>query len=78
MAKRLTEKEIEEEINRLSSSEAVKLARKEQRIRYKKRQYLYTLRNLEKRGFELMELGVTLEELDLIEKEMEAASDKVH
>lgn len=78
MAKRLTEKEIEEEINKLSSSEAVKLARKEQRIRYKNRQYLYTLRNLEKRGFELMEQGVTFEDLDLIEKEMEATSDKVH
>lgn len=60
----LTDYEVEQEIERLRNSEAVKLARKEQRIRYRQRQYLYTLRTLEKRGRVLMEQGVTMESLD--------------
>lgn len=55
----LTDMEVELEIARLSESEAVKLARKEQRFRYRQRQRLYTLRWLEKRGRELMANGVT-------------------
>jgi hypothetical protein len=55
-----TETEIEE-IERLKRSEAVRLARAEQRIKYRRRQYLYTLRNLERRGIELLANGWTVE-----------------
>lgn len=41
----LTDEQVEVEIEKLSNSEYVKLGRKEQRLKYKRRQYLYTLRN---------------------------------
>ena len=63
----LTDLQVEAEIERLTHSEAVQLARAEQRIKYKRRQYLYTLRNLEKRGNELMANGVTMDSLALEE-----------
>ena len=66
----LTDEQVEREIERLSQSEAVKLARREQRIKYRRRQQLYTLRAYEKRGIELMKNGVTLENLDLLEQDM--------
>ena len=66
----LTDEQVEREIERLSQSEAVKLARREQRIKYRRRQQLYTLRAYEKRGMELMKNGVTLENLDLLEQDM--------
>ncbi len=59
-----TMEEIEQEIERLRNSEFVKLARKEQRLRYKRRQTLYQLRNLDKRGRELAESGLTLETME--------------
>lgn len=62
----LTDEEVEQEIARLNASEAVALARREQRLRYKRRQYLYQLRDLEKKGKALMEAGITREALDLI------------
>ena len=46
----LTDEMVEEEIARLSQSPYVKLARAEQRIKYRRRQYLYQGRDLEKRG----------------------------
>ena len=63
----LTDAEVESEIERLSRSDAVKLARREQRIKYRRRQQLYSLRALEKRGKELMADGVTLESLDALD-----------
>jgi len=60
----LTDEEVEQEITRLQKSPYVELARKEQRIRYKRRQYLYSLRSFEKRGIELTESGITLDMLD--------------
>ena len=62
---------LDAEIERLTHSDAVKLARLEQRIAYKKRQYLYQLRWYEKRGLQLMENGVTMESLDMIDSSME-------
>lgn len=53
----LTDEQIESEVERLTKSPYVKLARAEQRLKYRKRQYLYTLRNLEKRGMELDKEG---------------------
>ena len=63
----LTDLEVEQEIERLRGSEAVKLARKEQYIRNRQRQYLYTLRTLEKRGKALMAQGITLENIDMMD-----------
>ena len=63
--------QLDAEIERLTHSDAVKLARLEQRIAYKKRQYLYQLRWYEKRGLQLMENGVTMESLDMMDSSME-------
>lgn len=60
----LTDEQVEAEIERLRCSEAVRLARREQRLKYKYRQVLYGLRNLEKRGLALMDKGVTLENME--------------
>lgn len=56
----LTDEEVEVEIERLRQSPLVKLARKEQRIRYQRRQVLYNLRALEKKGQELASAGITM------------------
>lgn len=55
----LTDEQVEREIERLTHSEDVRLARMELRIKYKRRQYLYQLRDLEKRGKKLAAQGVT-------------------
>ena len=60
----LTDVEVEAEIARLTESEAVKLARREHRIKNRRRQQMYTLRAYEKRGKQLMAEGVTMETLD--------------
>lgn len=60
----LTDEQVEAEIERLNASEAVALARREARLKYRRRQYLYQLRDLEKKGKALMEAGITREVLD--------------
>ena len=65
----LTDEEVEVEIERLRQSPLVKLARKEQRIRYQRRQVLYSLRNLEKKGKELAEAGITMDILQALGEE---------
>lgn len=60
----LTDAEVEKEIEKLKDSPYVQLARKELRLKYKQRQKLYNLRNLEKRGKELADVGVTIDKLD--------------
>lgn len=60
----LTDEQVEKEIAKLTQSEEVKLARREQRLKYKRRQQLYTLRALHKRGQELQASGITIENLD--------------
>ena len=72
MAIGLTDVEVEEQIKELLNSPFVKLAKKEERIRYKRRQYLYCLRNYEKKGKALAEAGITeelLEEMELNEND---------
>ena len=60
MAKsKLTDQEVEAEIRRLVASPEVKLAKLEERILNRRRQYMYGLRRLSKRGQELMAMGVT-------------------
>lgn len=70
----LTDEAVEREIERLSTNEAVRLARKELRLKYKRRQALYQLRALEKRGKELLAAGITYEN---IEDMMQAAEDEL-
>lgn len=60
----ITDEQVEEEISRLSESEYVQLARKEEQIKYRRRQYLYKLRNLEKRGKELARQGYTMDSIE--------------
>ena len=60
----LTDEQVEAEIAKLTESEAVALARREARLRYRRRQFLYQLRVLEKKGKALMEAGITREILD--------------
>lgn len=60
----LTDEQVEKEIERLTKSPLVALARREQRLRYKKRQYLYQLRDLEKKGAALMKAGIDMEVLN--------------
>lgn len=60
----LTDDQVEKEIERLRQSPLVALARYEQRLRYRKRQYLYQLRDLEKKGAALQKAGITREVLE--------------
>ena len=68
---RITDDEVEQEIELLRLHPDVQLARLELRLKYKRRQHLYALRNLAKRGKELREQGYTYENLSsqLVEKE---------
>ena len=72
MATVLTNEAFKAEIERLKASENVKLARKEQRLKYKQRQFLYQLRNLEKRGKALAAQGYTLDNLEAMIAQAEA------
>lgn len=67
----LTDEQVELEIEKLTESPYVKLARKEEQIRYRRRQRLYTLRNYEKRGKELAESGITMKMLESMAKGLE-------
>ncbi len=60
----LTDEQVEYEIDRLQNSDAVKLAKKETAIKYRRRQYMYQLRTMEKRGKELERKGITLENIE--------------
>lgn len=67
----LSDEEVELEIELLNASEAVAIARRETRLKYKRRQTLYNLRALEKRGRELMKAGITREILDSMYSDIE-------
>ena len=64
MREALTDIQVEKKIKELEQSPLVKLARKNNRLKYMRRQRLYTLRNLEKQGRQLQEEGITLEDLE--------------
>lgn len=66
----LTDEQVEREIERLRESPLVALARKEERIRYKRRQVLYNLRALEKKGKQLHAAGITMEMLQRLGDEV--------
>lgn len=67
----LTDEAVELEIAQLQQSDFVKLARKEVRLKYKRRQALYQLRNLDKRGRELARAGITPENIEAMMAEAE-------
>ena len=69
----LTDAEVEPEIARLKESPMVALGKVEERIRCRRRQYMYQLRQYEKRGIELDAAGVTVEKLLEEEKELRRA-----
>jgi hypothetical protein len=60
----MSDEMVEDEILRLQTSPHVKLARREEAIRNRRRQYMYQLRMYEKKGKQLEAQGVTLEELE--------------
>ncbi len=60
----LTDEQVEIEIERLLNSEEVRLAKREMRIKCKRRQYMYGLRTMAKRGKELKKMGITLENME--------------
>ena len=66
----LTDEQVEREIESLRESPLVALARKEERIRYKRRQVLYNLRALEKKGKQLQAAGITMEMLQRLGDEV--------
>lgn len=59
----MTNDQVEREIARLLESPHVKLAKREEQIR-RRRRYMYELRCLEKKGKKLEEAGLTLEMLE--------------
>lgn len=65
----LTDEQVEREIERLKQSPYVALARKEQRVRNQRRQMMYNLRALDKKGRELAKIGVTSGVLDVMARE---------
>ena len=73
---RFTDEMVEEEILRLQKSPLVKLARREEAIRNRRRQYMYQLRSLEKKGRALAAQGVTLEELEALNAEWDDDFDE--
>ena len=60
----LTDEQVEAEIARLKESEAVTLARYVEQLKYRRRHYLYKLRDLEKKGKALMKSGITRDVLE--------------
>lgn len=62
----LTDAQVEEEIARLTNSPYVKLAREQERIKYQRRQYLYKLRDLEKKGKALYDKGIDADDFEKI------------
>ena len=60
----MSDEMVEDEILRLQNSPLVKLARREEAIRNRRRQYMYQLRLYEKKGKQLEAQGITLEELE--------------
>ncbi len=60
----LTDEQVEQEIERLRQSPYVALARREQRLRYRRRQFLYQLRDLEKKGKALEKAGIDMDVLN--------------
>lgn len=63
-AKKWTDEQVEAEIARLNASDFVKLARKEQQIKNRRRQQMWTLQYMEARGKQLASEGITRENME--------------
>lgn len=59
-----TDEQVEMEIERLLDSDDVKLAKKEAAIKNRRRQYMYQLRTMEKRGQQLAKNGITIDNIE--------------
>lgn len=59
-----TDEQVEMEIERLLDSDDVKLAKKEAAIKNRRRQYMYQLRTMEKRGQQLAKKGITIDNIE--------------
>lgn len=59
----LTDSQVEQEIARLLASDDVKLAKQVERVRNRRRQYMYSLRTMEKHGKQLAKEGWTLDNI---------------
>jgi hypothetical protein len=64
--KKWTDEQVEAEIARLKSSDFVKLAKKEQQIKYRRRQTMWTLQYMEARGKQLVSQGITADNMEEI------------
>lgn len=73
MKEPMTDEMVEREIERLLESPLVKLAKKDELIRYRRRQYLYKLRGYEKKGRDLQKSGITMEMLDALGKDCDTS-----
>ena len=71
----MSDEMVEEEILRLQNSPLVKLARREEAIRNRRRQYMYQLRMYEKKGKALEAQGITLEELEGMDGDLYECSE---
>lgn len=60
----IPDSQVEGEINRLTKSPYVRMARAEQQIKYRRRKYLSQLQAMEKRGMELEKQGYSLDEFE--------------
>jgi hypothetical protein len=70
MATPITDEAVEQEIARLLESPYVALSKRESRIRNRRRQYMYSLRSMERHGQELEAQGITMETLDELDREI--------
>ena len=62
--KKWTDEQVEAEIARLKESEFVKLARREQQIKYRRKQQMWSMQYLETRGKQLASEGITHENME--------------
>lgn len=72
----LNTEQVEEEIKQLQQSPMVKLAVRERAVRNRRRQYLYWLRQMEKKGKQLTESGITFESLSSFPDDMEIMEEE--
>ena len=70
-----TDESVEAEILRLKTNYYVKLAKKYEAIRNRRRQYMYVLRGYEKKGLQLEEEGITIEKLEALRLEAEEGAN---
>ena len=65
----MTDEQVEKEIKEILEDPDFKLAKKEQRLKYRRRQYLYNIRSLKAHGEELRKSGITEDVLEEMYRE---------